>query len=125
MTAYSCCAAATAARGAGAGRAEVSAAAVIPSTLPVRLVGASLVTGGGVALASYGQLQLSLLGLACMMASGLAEGVHGVLAVFLQMVSDEQVRHPLEILMYVSSGCTLCLTVQVVFWELWPVPGRT
>ncbi|GLC60734.1 hypothetical protein PLESTB_001665000 [Pleodorina starrii] len=83
-----------------------------------RLVAAVSLIAVGVALASYGELNLSLFGLAAMLVSVVAESVRLVLTQHL-LVGSGSSLHPLEGLFYISSACTAVLAVQASYSE-WP-----
>ncbi|GFR40251.1 hypothetical protein Agub_g823 [Astrephomene gubernaculifera] len=83
-----------------------------------RLVAAVALIAGGVALASYGEINMSLIGLTAMLASVVAEGVRLVLTQHLLAAGGSNLP-PLEGLFYISSACTAVLTVQASYLE-WP-----
>lgn len=64
----------------------------------------------GVAMASYGEMNLSLFGLAAMLTSVVSESVRLVLTQHLLVGLN---FHPLEGLVYIGSACTLWLMIQV------------
>ncbi|PNW79264.1 hypothetical protein CHLRE_09g408428v5 [Chlamydomonas reinhardtii] len=83
-----------------------------------RLCGAVGLIAAGVALASYGELNLSLFGLCAMLVSVVAESVRLVLTQYL-MAAGAAPLHPLEGLFFISSACTAVLAGQAALTE-WP-----
>ncbi|KAG2489087.1 hypothetical protein HYH03_012313 [Edaphochlamys debaryana] len=88
-----------------------------PST---RLVAAVTLIACGVALASYGELNLSLFGLAAMLVSVVAESVRLVLTQHLLAAPGlpGAALQPVEGLFYISSACTAVLAVQASYTEM-------
>ncbi|KAG2437478.1 hypothetical protein HXX76_006128 [Chlamydomonas incerta] len=83
------------------------------------LCGAVGLIAAGVALASYGELNLSLFGLAAMLVSVVAESVRLVLTQYLMAAGSGAPLHPLEGLFFISSACTAVLAAQAALTE-WP-----
>ncbi|KAG2438216.1 hypothetical protein HYH02_010918 [Chlamydomonas schloesseri] len=75
----------------------------------------------GVALASYGELNLNLFGLTAMLVSVMAESVRLVLTQYL-LAAGSAPLHPLEGLFLISSACTAVLAGQAALTE-WPRLG--
>ncbi|KXZ49625.1 hypothetical protein GPECTOR_20g482 [Gonium pectorale] len=73
----------------------------------------------GVALASYGELNLSLVGLSAMLVSVVAESVRLVMTQHLLAAGGGAQLHPLEGLFYISSACMAVLAAQAAATE-WP-----
>uniref|UniRef100_A0A7S0WQ47 Sugar phosphate transporter domain-containing protein n=1 Tax=Chlamydomonas leiostraca TaxID=1034604 RepID=A0A7S0WQ47_9CHLO len=84
------------------------------------LVASVVVISLGVAVASYGELNLSITGLSSMLASVAAEAIRLVLMQTL-LVDTSQSIHPLQGLFYISSACTLWLMGQALVWEWGPL----
>ncbi|GAX82101.1 hypothetical protein CEUSTIGMA_g9529.t1 [Chlamydomonas eustigma] len=82
-----------------------------------RLVASITLISIGVAAASYGELNMSAIGLATMLTSVLAESVRLVMT---QHLLVGQALHPLEGLFYIGVACSFCLMMLAVIFELSP-----
>jgi len=83
-----------------------------------RLVASVSVISIGVAAASYGELNMSVVGLATMLTSVLAESVRLVMT---QHLLVGQALHPLEGLFYIGAACSFCLMMLAAVFELSPL----
>ncbi|GIL92403.1 hypothetical protein Vretimale_6473 [Volvox reticuliferus] len=84
-----------------------------------KLVAAVTLIAVGVALASYGELNMSLIGLTAMLISVVAESVRLVMTQYLLVAGGGGSLNPMEGLFYISSACTAVLAVQASYME-WP-----
>ncbi|GLI66860.1 hypothetical protein VaNZ11_010847 [Volvox africanus] len=84
-----------------------------------KLVAAVTLIAVGVALASYGELNMSLIGLTAMLVSVVAESVRLVMTQYLLVAGGGRNLNPMEGLFYISSACTTVLAVQASYME-WP-----
>ncbi|GIL68471.1 hypothetical protein Vafri_21743 [Volvox africanus] len=84
-----------------------------------KLVAAVTLIAVGVALASYGELNMSLIGLTAMLISVVAESVRLVMTQYLLAAGGGGNLNPMEGLFYISSACTAVLAVQASYME-WP-----
>uniref|UniRef100_A0A7S0RY75 Sugar phosphate transporter domain-containing protein n=1 Tax=Chlamydomonas leiostraca TaxID=1034604 RepID=A0A7S0RY75_9CHLO len=81
-----------------------------------KLVVSVVIISSGVAVASYGELNMSVFGLTSMLTSVVAESVRLVLTQYL-LVGTSQMLHPFEGLTLIGSACSMCLLVQALIWE--------
>jgi drug/metabolite transporter (DMT)-like permease len=87
----------------------------------VGMILAVVIVAGGTALAAYGEVQLSYIGLVCMFSSEVAESVRLVLTQFLLVGLK---FHPIEGLMYLAPACCLWLVLGSTIFELPLIAAR-
>jgi len=81
-----------------------------------RLIASVLLISCGVAMASYGEMHMSVVGLTVMLTSVVSESVRLVMT---QHLLVGRSFHPFEGLTYISSACTFWLMIMALFLE-WP-----
>lgn len=79
-----------------------------------RLVASVTLISLGVAMASYGEMNMSLVGLATMLSSVVAEAVRLVMT---QHLLQDQTMHPFEGLVYIGAACSFWLTLLALLTE--------
>eukprot|EP00798_Chlamydomonas_sp_ICE-L_P021077 gene21077-27958_t len=83
-----------------------------------RLVATVVVISMGISMASFGELNLSVVGLVAMLTSVVSESIRLVMT---QHLLVGRAFHPMEGLKYIGSACTMWLMLQAYLWELAPI----